>query len=87
LSVRSDEAYALARMLAKREQTTATNVILRALRQRAQITSSGADDLPPDLVAENRRRIDQAIGRLWGGLAPPAGQTSRHDDLYDENGL
>jgi antitoxin VapB len=78
LSVRSSKARDLAHSLAKRTGQPINRLIEvalerydRDLRQQKQQTPM---DVLLELMAEGRRDV-------------PAGATSAHDDLYDENGL
>ncbi|WP_421566729.1 type II toxin-antitoxin system VapB family antitoxin [Ochrobactrum sp. EDr1-4] len=78
LSVRSSKARDLAHALSKRTGMPVNRLVERALerydqelRQQQALTPF---DAMLDLMAEGRQTV-------------PAGTTSAHDDLYDENGL
>jgi hypothetical protein len=87
LNVRSNEAYGLAHEIALKEGRSATDVVVKALRRYATQKPELGSQLPEAMIAENERIIDDAVKKLWGGEDPPVGQTSNHDELYDENGL
>ena len=82
LNIRSDEAYALAHDLARRLDTTATEVVERALREYA--AKHRARTLTPD----QRAFVEDvmALAERSAAVKRP-GATSDHSDLYDEKGL
>lgn len=78
LSVRSSKARDLAHALAKRTGQPINKLVERALERYDQELQLKSNHHPLDavweLTAEGRKNV-------------PAGTTSAHDDLYDENGL
>ncbi|MCL7999846.1 type II toxin-antitoxin system VapB family antitoxin [Brucella sp. 21LCYQ03] len=78
LSVRSSKARDLAHALAKRTGQPINRLVERALERYDQELQHKGNHHPLDavweLAAEGRKNV-------------PAGTTSAHDDLYDENGL
>ena len=78
LSVRSSKARDLAHALAKRTGQPINKLVERALERYDQELQLKSNHHPLDavweLAAEGRKNV-------------PAGTTSAHDDLYDENGL
>jgi hypothetical protein len=83
LNIRSDEAFAIAHEIARREKLPVSEVVLRALR--AKITRVPAlDELSPAQRA-TYEAITEAARKAAATKKP--GATSDHDDLYDEFGL
>ncbi|MDH7785653.1 antitoxin VapB [Ochrobactrum sp. 19YEA23] len=78
LSVRSSKARDLAHAMAKRTGQPINKLVERALERYDQELQQKSNRHPLDavweLAAEGRKDV-------------PAGTTSAHDDLYDENGL
>lgn len=85
LNIRSDEAAQIAATLARRLGKTATDVVVEALRAYQSATGLEGEG---GLTAEQRQSYDslRALARQTASHAP-AGMTSDHDWLYDENGL
>jgi antitoxin VapB len=78
LSIRSSKARDLAHSLARRTGQPINRLVELALERYEQDLLEKSAKTPADtlwdLMAEGRRTV-------------PAGTTSAHDDLYDENGL
>lgn len=87
LNVRDTEAYDLAHAAARREGRTTADVVVRALRAYVMNQPDLGEELPPEIVEENRRKLAQAVKALWGGKEPPRGADFSTEFLYDENGL
>jgi antitoxin VapB len=78
LSIKNPKVERLAKELATETGKSMTSAIQNALEEKLQRVRRERD------VAEKIRRIDA----LLESLPPvPAGVTSDHSDLYDENGL
>lgn len=86
LNIRSDAAYDTATMLARRLDTTTTDVVVRALDDLSRKTFKAPtyEDLTPEQKADVDRLLEMAAD-VRRNLAP--GVTSDHGDLYGENGL
>lgn len=83
LTIRSDEAHALASDFAERLHTDVTDVVVRALRAfGAQIAPS--DTMNPDQQFEFEAL--QALSKRGAALKAP-GATSDHSEFYDAFGL
>jgi hypothetical protein len=87
LNIRSNDAYERAHRLARQRNTSVTAVIEQALRRYEAGSGMAAAELSPEEIAENGRILDEMMHDLWGGKGPPAGATSDHSWMYDENGL
>lgn len=83
LNIRSDEAYELAHMIARRVGRPVSDVVRDALRYYG-------DALPQidGLTPTQRQRYEslRALAKRTAATAIP-GATSDHDDLYDDFGL
>jgi antitoxin VapB len=84
LNIRSDEAYETATTLAKRLNTTTTDVVLRALRKLAGEQAAATGPL-----TERQQRDYDALRAIVAEVARHKlpGATSDHSDMYDEFGL
>ena len=85
LNIRSDEAASRARLLAVHLGMTTTEVVVEALRdyslrKMAPSTKTTTEQAEADFC-DLRRMIEEA------NVNRPAGLTSDHSDLYDDNGL
>jgi antitoxin VapB len=78
LNIKSDAVHDLARKLAAETGTSMTAAIETALREKLARLSRQRD--AQARVARIRKKLDR-LG------PPPAGLTSDHSDLYDEDGL
>jgi antitoxin VapB len=78
LNIKSDAVHDLARKLAAETGTSMTAAIETALREKLERLARQRD--AQARVARIRKRLDR-LG------PPPAGLTSDHSDLYDEDGL
>jgi hypothetical protein len=84
LNIRSDEAYRIARRLAKKRRQTITEVVTAALR-REQEEAKAAPEVPPEEAAETFRILMELSKKAAKATKP--GTTSDHSYLYDEHGL
>lgn len=84
LSIRSDEALALATTLAERQGLTAQEVVIRALRDYARADEEVRNGLTAEQEAFRRKIVE--LGRRFRGKWK-YGEGSDHSDMYDENGL
>jgi hypothetical protein len=85
LSIRSDEAYALAHRLARRQKRSVTAVVVDALRQEALAAGPEPDMFSEEAVADRLHQMREAIRRTRENLKP--GAVDDHGAMYDENGL
>ena len=85
LNIRSDEAFELAHRLAASEETTVAAVVVEALRQRVQKIEDEKGIFSEGAVADRAQIFEGIRNRFLKDT--PAGLTSNHGDLYDENGL
>ncbi len=85
LNVRSDEAHATAHNLARELGTTATEAVVRALREFNANRRIPSRLVRPEEAAANLSALMASIRtRAPNRSATPA---SNHDELYDEFGL
>lgn len=84
LNIRNDEAYETATSLARRLNTTTTDVVLRALRKLAGDAAATTGPL-----TEKQQRDYEALRAIVAEVArhKVPGATSDHSDMYDEFGL
>ncbi len=82
LNIRNDEAYAIVSDIAKRTGRSHADIVLAAL------LSYGEERSLVELTPEQRAFVDELmiLARRSAAVAP-AGMTSDHSDLYDDNGL
>ena len=85
LNIRSDEAYATAHDLAERLGTSATDIVVRALREFKSSRRIPSRLVTPEEAEANLAALMEAIR----ARAPDASAAiaSNHDDFYDEFGL
>jgi hypothetical protein len=86
LNIRSTEAYETAHRLAKRLGKTTQQVVIEAIEEKARRLSDDDAELPPDVVAENLRLLDEAVAKLQLSRGKPLHDLADDDWLYDENG-
>jgi hypothetical protein len=84
LTIRSDEAHALATTLAERQGLTAEEVVIRALRDYARADEEVRNGLTAEQEAFSRRIVE--LGRQFRSQWK-YGEGSDHSDMYDEYGL
>jgi len=78
MNIKSEAAHRMAKLVAKRTGTTVTSAVETALKEKLERL-----DRSHDAEAKYQR-----IKKLVESLPPaPAGLTSDHSDLYDEDGL
>lgn len=84
LNVRSDEAYALATTLARRQNLPTQEVVVRALRDYARADAERRGGMTAEQEASLQQITDlgRRFRRKW-----KYGEGSDHADLYDEDGL
>jgi len=84
LNIRSDEAYRIAHDIADRLNVSATEVVVKALRDYGARVAPAVEGMTP-----TQRSEYEALMRLARKTArsKKAGVTSEHGDLYDEFGL
>jgi hypothetical protein len=85
LSIRSDEAYALAHRIARHQKRSVTAVVLDALRQKEAAAGVEPDMFSEEAVAARLKRLQAVVSATRENLKPDAGDD--HADMYDENGL
>jgi hypothetical protein len=84
LNIRSDEAYRLARRLAKKRGQTVTEVVTDALRAQ-DAPAKPKREVPRKQAEETFRRLMELSERTARAAQP--GASSDHSYLYDEHGL
>lgn len=78
MNIKSAEAHTLAKRIATQTGESLTSAVVVALRERLERLERERN------VQQRIRRIDNILA----GLPPvPAGVTSDHSDLYDDDGL
>jgi hypothetical protein len=87
LNIRSTAAYETAHRLARRLGKTTQQVVIEALEEKARKLNIEPDGFPPEVVAENLKRIDEAVAQLQATRGKPLHNLSDDDWLYDENGV
>lgn len=83
LNIKNERVHQLAKELALKRKSTMTAVILDALESELERDQARSD-------AAQRMRIkarEEFLAHLDTMKELPAGYTSNHDDLYDEDGL
>jgi hypothetical protein len=85
LNVRSNEAYSTAHKLARQLGTTATEVVVRALREFDSNRRIPNRLVTPEEAAGNLSALMASIRARAPSRS--AALASNHDDLYDEFGL
>ena len=85
LNVRSNEAYSTAHKLARQLGTTATEVVVRALREFNSHHRIPSRLVTPEEAAANLSALMTSIRARAPSRS--AALASNHDDVYDEFGL
>lgn len=80
LNIKNEEVHQLAREVARLTGESMTGAIQAALEEKL----ARLKKLREGQVAEKKRRLRKILETL---PRPPAGVTSDHSDMYDENGL
>lgn len=83
LNIKNERVHELAKQLALKRKSTMTAVILDALESELERDQARSD-------AAQRMRIkarEEFLAHLDTMKELPAGYTSNHDDLYDEDGF
>jgi len=84
LNIRSDEAYQIARDIAKQLGITTTEAVLQALRNYGSKMRPSLDGMTPTQQAEFKALMK--LARRSARHKKP-GATSEHSDMYDDYGL
>ena len=85
LNIRSDEAFATAHDLADRLGTTATDIVVSALREFKSKRRIPSKLVTPEEAEANLSALMESIRKNASANTP--GLSSNHDDFYDEFGL
>jgi hypothetical protein len=84
LNVRSDEAYRIAHDIADRLKVSATEVVVKALRDYGARVAPSIEGMTPTQHSDYKALM--RLARLTAKAKKP-GATSDHGDLYDDFGL